>query len=241
MDMSTERDTFDRDDVETLLRAVEQSLLADPEIQADRPWNGLFVVGGFEPAHSSYQIGKFDGVLPLPVRSSLGNPALSKELWDPIRALTEDPDRGPWRTWVMRYDEQTDTFDHRFFWPGEDAGWDVLRWDVSSENIAALNPVDPSRLPYPFSATAAHTLYAALGRRIGDLDPIIVSDHFSADRLTGGWRIYDRKDGQVDAGPLGSISDARGDVVFLVADSTEVVYSHEPVSEHQRQLDELNG
>lgn len=229
----------DVDDAESILETIGRALLADPGVEASRSWQGFLLLSGFKPGHSAREMYKFDGILTLPCRFSMRNPAVSKELTDPLRRLTSDPERGPWRTWALRYNEQTGEFDHRFLWPGDDDDLNVLANGVDPERVSAMNPVDPSRLPTPFSATGAHKLFANYVRTHDVPKVRIRVDGFWADRLEGGWRVYARADGARDAGPLADISDAVDGLVYLVADNTHVTHTAAAVGEHQRILEEL--
>lgn len=62
---------------------------------------------------------------------------------------------------------------------------------------------------------------------------------FSAHRLTGGWRIYRRADGQPASSSLEAINEDAGGMVFLVSDSTAVVHTTEDLASHERILSSL--
>lgn len=226
---------------DSIVHTIEQSLLADPVLQhEERPWQAFIIVASFSEVESAVANYKYDGILTLPSAMSFDNPAFDDELIDPLRELTKDREKGPWRTWVLVYSDQTKSFNHTYLWPGEDAEWNVIDSSLSRETAAKANPVDASQLDAPFSSAAAHWLHAAYARKNKvPGDPIIKAGNYCADRLRGGWRIYLRTDGEPARASLESIAAAAGGVVFLVADSTAVVHTTEDVAAHEGLLAKL--
>lgn len=138
------------------------------------------------------------------------------------------------------YNEQQQGFSHTFLWPDEDAERSVIDRSLTLATAHSVNPIDAELLDSPFSATGAHWLYARYSRH-NDIpgNPMIKVGEFSAHRLTGGWRIYRRADGQPASSPLESINEDAGGMVFLVSDSTAVVHTTEDLASHERILSSL--
>lgn len=130
----------DYDSPESILEVIGRCLKVDTKLAARRPWDGFVVISGLEEGHAAHQAWTFAGDKTLPAPVSLLNPGLDTDLLERLRELTTDPRRGPWRTWIARYDDATDSFEHRFLWDGEDDGFNVLGRDTPMASVQRLNP-----------------------------------------------------------------------------------------------------
>lgn len=217
-------------DADSLRTAICAALLADPQLARDRPWQGFALIWGFDSGHQAREATVFDGTVDRPTSFSARNPAFRRELSEQYRSLTADPTRGPWTTWVIVYNAQTDAFSHHFHWD-DDEGWNVLDNAVDDAKVAALNPVDASTLQTPFSDRAAvwlHSRYALANRITGRA---IRSGKERVERLDGGWR--------VSAEPTATSPSRLAPGVFLVADNQAVTITDAPPAEHARLLAQL--
>lgn len=227
----TEPVDIDFSDPDSVRAAICAALRVDPQVARDQPWQGFALIWGFSTGHRAQEATVFDGSVDRPTSFSARNPAFRPELSEHFRTLTADPSTGPWRTWVIVYNAQTDTFTHRFLWPGEDDGWNVLDRDLDDANVASLNPVDTSVLETPFSERAAvwlHSRYALANR----LTPRAIRPGKElVERLEGGWR--------VSADPSATAPSRETPGVFLVADNQAVTITDAPLAEHPQLLAQL--
>lgn len=218
---------LDFDNPDEVLRMIEQGVKIDPELADSGPWQGFVLIQSFDDGNSVHEIHRFDGILAAPAGFSMWNPVLDDDLLCHFREITAHPVRGPWRTWLMVYNRQTDTFDNTFLWPGEDEKWNGLDGRISLEQINTLNPVDASVLDAPFSAKAASWLYSIYRIR-ENLSFCIHTKQQIEQRLTGGWRLVSRD--SAETGPF-----------ILVADNTAVTYTEQPQESHESILADLNA
>ena len=135
------------DSAESILEVIGRCLRVDRKLNQRKPWDGFVVVSGYEPGHSAHQAWRFVGEETWITTVSALNPAFNLDVMERLRELTADPERGEWQTWVILYDLASDSFDHIFLWPGEDAGYNVIGYDTPMSTIEALNPAHPAEEP----------------------------------------------------------------------------------------------
>ncbi|MBM7815662.1 hypothetical protein JOE56_000356 [Brevibacterium paucivorans] len=145
--MTTPDFEVDLDSADSILEITGWCLRADERLNEEKPWDGFVILTGFEEAHAAMQAWRFVGAETLPTAVNIANPAFNLDVMEQLRELTADPKRGKWQTWVILYDLASDSFDHIFLWPGEDAGYNVIGYDTPMSTIEALNPAHPAEEP----------------------------------------------------------------------------------------------
>lgn len=145
--MTTPDFEVDLDSADSILEITGWCLRADERLNEEKPWDGFVILTGFEEAHAAMQAWRFVGAETLPTAVNIANPAFNLDVMEQLRELTADPKRGKWQTWVILYDLASDSFDHTFLWPGEDAGYNVIGYDTPMSTIEALNPTHPAEEP----------------------------------------------------------------------------------------------
>ncbi len=138
--MTTPDLNVDADSAESLLEAMAQCLVVDEQLNEYDDWHGFVSIAGLDETQGAQQAWRFVGEETLPTPIYIMNPALNPDILERLRELTADPERGKWQTWIALYDRESDTFEHTFLWPGEDAGFNVLGYDTPMATIETLNP-----------------------------------------------------------------------------------------------------
>ena len=225
--MTNTLEDVDFDNPQSLLHTIEFGVINDPDLAKSGPWQGFLLIQSFTDGAAAQEIHRFDGILTLPAATDARNPVLSLDLLNRYRSLTADSERGPWSTWLMLYNKQKDEFTHTYLWPEEDDGWNALEGAIPTERVQQMNPVDSSLLDAPFSGRAAFSLYAQYQRQHDIYEPLIKVKNFSAERLSGGWRIT-------------SPATAKRGPFVLVSDNTGVLITGEPVDNHEALLPQVN-